>query len=194
MVRVFFLIALFAALVIAPEAKAQGQGRVIRVTDEGPQSIGSFKTTGSGRRPYATLAQAIVAFGHPSSRRRIHGRTGCLVRWNSLRLRIDFENFSAVPRGKSACTPRYGLAQSAHIGGAGWITDRGLSIGSPVDQITGLYPEAEQQPDGTWWLLTGLSPIGACDDPAGCPYAILSASADSGFVEVFDLPIGAAGE
>jgi hypothetical protein len=39
-----------------------------------------------------------------------------------------------------------------------------------------------------------LSPIGACDDPVGCPYAILSASADSGFVEAFDLAIGAAGD
>jgi len=75
------------------------------------------------------------------------------------------------------------------------VTSRGLAIGAPVDQLISLYPEAKQGGGGAWWLATGFSLIGDCDEPPpGCECPILSASANSGFVEKFEIVIGAGGE
>ena len=122
---------LAGALLGAATASAQEPARTIIVTDKGTQSIGAFSTKPSGNRPWATLAQAIRAFGAPSSVQHRFGRTGCRVRWASLGLRIEFANYG----GRPACSPRYGYAQTAAVGGpgaAGWVTDRGLAIGAPV--------------------------------------------------------------
>jgi hypothetical protein len=189
------VLAAVAVGALAPAAAAQAPNLTIRVADERIDAIGDFSTRPNTRGPYAKLSSAIRAFGRPTSRRKRSRGTGCLVRWEQLGLRIEFVNLGGFPRGKSACSERWGYAQSAAVSaGAGvpWQMDRGLTLGAPLAQLQQLYPEASEE-NGAWWLVTGTSQI-ACGEPGGCPYAVASAEVDGDVVTRLRLWIGAAGE
>jgi hypothetical protein len=185
------VLAVLMAGALLSAAPARADDFVIRATPDGVQALGPFALTSS-----PTLRRAMVAFGRPSSRRTIYQGNGCRVLWRRLGLRIEFDNYGFAGAHKTACTPSVGLAQQAAIGGPNarrWTTAEGLRIGSPLDAVTTLYPGAQAQPDGSWWLITGQTAIG-CEGSGTCPSAILSARTDGAAVTSLRAWIGAAGD
>jgi hypothetical protein len=149
---------------------------------------GRYSITELGRfhpKRNASLKRAIRAFGRPSSRPSNPNTNLCKVVWRNKRLRIEFANFG----GHSACSGRYGQAQSVKIGRfRKWRTSRQLWMGESTRRLRSLYPGAERQ-GALWWLKEAYSPFGS-----GSWYPVLAARVRNGRVVGFNGWIGAAGE
>jgi subtilisin family serine protease len=133
----------------------------------------------------ASLKRAIRAFGRPSSRPSNPNANLCKVGWRHERLQIEFANYG----GHSACSSRYGRAQSVKIGRfRKWRTSKDLWVGQSTRRLRSLYPRAERH-GALWWLKEAYSPFGT-----GSWYPVLAARARNGRVVGFAGWIGAAGE
>src|SRR3954471_544916 len=95
---------------------ASASALTIRADQSRVTQLGSFHTS-------SDLGHAIHAFGRPSSRHHVTGKSLCHVAWRKLKLRIEFANFG----GPDACTKHGGQAQSFSIGyEKRWRTSRHL--------------------------------------------------------------------
>ena len=81
-----------------------------------------------------------------------------------------------------------GRAQTVRAFGDRWRTAKGLRVGQPLARLRSLYPGATRHRE-TWWLVTGLSQIGAPHR-----YPVLAATVRGGTVRSFSTQILAAGD
>jgi hypothetical protein len=106
------------------------------------------------RRDAVSFADAIRAFGKPSSCR-VGQYTGTAVaRWHSFGIRLRLATLGGLPRGKNGCTaPGAIYVNIAYVSGGRWHTPLGLEVGSSVDDLKSLYPTAifQRRPLGVLW-------------------------------------------
>ena len=160
--------ALAAEFTINVRGSADGFGRVL--------AIGDFQP---GRDP--TLGAALDAYGVPSFKRRVSS-LGCKVGWNGPGVKVLFANLG----GGGACDR--GRAQTARAFGDRWRTAKGLRVGQRLARLRSVYPSATRHRE-VWWLVTGLSQIGAPHR-----YPVLAATVRGGTVRSFSTQILAAGD
>ena len=160
--------ALAGEFTINVRGSADSFGRVL--------AIGDFKPS---RDP--TLGAAVDAYGVPSFKRRVSS-LGCRVGWNGPGVKVLFASLGAG----GACDR--GRAQTARAFGDRWRTAKGLRVGQPLARLRSLYPSATRHGQ-VWWLVTGLSQIGAPHR-----YPVLAAAVRGGTVQSFSLKILAAGD
>jgi hypothetical protein len=140
----------------------------------------------------ARLRAALNRLGHPTNKRELFQKHGCVVEWQNIGLEIQVAYYGDG----NACDPDTGLAQTATIKGGRarprWRTWRGLQLGSSERRIAALHPGATWH-GHSWWLVEGRGFIGSgCS--SGCAYPVLAASVSRGRVQALRVSIGAAGD
>jgi hypothetical protein len=150
-----------------------------------------------------TYADAIRAFGKPTSCRLLGYPSDAWANWRSLGLRLRLSTLGAQPPGKNGCTaPGSIYIHSAFVAGSRWQTIKGLRVGLPAGVIRQLYPDAILQPRANrdWphpahWIIhvRERCVVGVC----GSRYQTsprLTAYIRAGRVAGFFFPVGAGGE
>ena len=154
-------------------------------------------------RRAVTYADAIAAFGKPSSCRLLGSPTYALARWRPIGVRLRLATLGGLPPGKTGCTaPRSIEIDSAFASDSRWRTSAGLQIGDSVEDLRGLYPAAtfQRKPIGNWpapayWIVhvRERCRIGFCPSPyQDSPR--LTAHVAGGRVVEFFFPVGAQGD
>ena len=134
-VRRIALPLLLAALVVVPHVSAQRSFVIVRDV-----SIGGFPRAGDVR-------SAVAVFGEPSGfTDRIYDR--CTLHWKALGLSMQtyYSQGALDPCGDSA------RHVSTTATDRRWRTSLGLRIGDPAAKLRRLYPKAQYQGKGEWWL------------------------------------------
>lgn len=139
MYRAAFILIAMVAAVLLPACGGSSDDLVI-VDDV---SVDGFPRDG-------TVRQAIEAFGQPSANESRYDQ--CLLTWRSLGVAMEtyYTNAALDP-----CGPE-GRHRSTTVKDPRWRTSDGLAIGDTLRKLRELYPEAEEDEPGKWWLTTRL--------------------------------------
>ena len=150
-----------------------------------------------------TYADAIRAFGKPTSCRLLGYPSDAWASWRSLGVRLRLSTLGAQPHGKNGCTaPASIYIHAAYVSGQRWQTSTGLRVGLPVDVIRKLYPHAIVQrrgirdwPHPAYWLVHVRTRcvVGVCGSRT-VTAPRLTAYVRAGRVAGFFFPVGAEGE
>jgi hypothetical protein len=165
------------------------------------QAIGALQLR---RQDHAiTYADAIRAFGKPSSCRWFsHGQVA-LARWKRLGVRMWLATLGGLPPGANGCSsPRLIHIDVAIVAGNRWHTAPGLQVGDTVADLKALYPNAIYQrrkfgrmAAPAYWIVhvRERCVIGICPTRY-VTVARLTAQVQAGKVVAFFFPVGAQGE
>jgi hypothetical protein len=156
------------------------------------------------RKDSVSLGDAIRAFGKPSSCRAGRYSGTALARWHPLGVRLRLATLGGLPPGKNGCTaPGSIYVNVAYVSGSRWQTSRGLQVGSTVDDLRSLYPNAifKRRPLGVLWPAPSYwivhvrerCMIGVCNARYHT-VPRLAAHVKAGEVVEFFFPVGAQGE
>jgi hypothetical protein len=156
------------------------------------------------RKDSVSLADAIRAFGKPSSCRAGRYSGTALARWRLFGIRLRLATLGGLPPGKTGCTaPSAIYINVAYVTGSRWKTTLGLQVGSSVDDLISLYPNAifKRRPLGVLWPAPAYwivhvrerCVIGVCNTRYQT-VPRLAAHVKSGVVVEFYFPVGAQGE
>jgi len=156
------------------------------------------------RKDSVSLADAIRVFGKPSWCRAGQYRGTALARWRALGVRLRLATLGGLPPGKNGCTaPGSIYVNVAYVTGSRWRTSLGLQVGSTVDELKSLYPNAifkrrplgVQWPAPSYWIVhvRERCVIGICNTRYQT-VPRLGAHVASGKVVEFFFPVGAQGE
>ncbi len=204
---------LVAALVVATVVVPGGAGAPQRSSRQSAFSFvlraaRNYQTLGNlelrRRKDSVSLADAIRAFGKPSSCRAGQYSGTALARWHSLGVRLRLATLGGLPPGKNGCTaPGSIYINVAYVSGSRWQTSLGLRVGSTVDDLRSLYPNAifKRRPLGVLWPAPSYwivhvrerCVIGICNTRYQT-VSRLAAHVKSGKVVEFFFPVGAQGE
>jgi hypothetical protein len=151
-------------LVTVPTAAAAPTFVIVRDV-----SIGGFPRD-------ATVARAIAVFGQPTVRRQDpQAFDRCHLEW--ARYGVSMETYH-TGGGLDPCGPA-GRHVSTTVADRRWRTSVGLKIGDTVTKLRRLYPRAEKDTPGVWWLTKRSF--------AGLPFPGLEAKVKNGRVAAFTL-------
>jgi hypothetical protein len=150
--------ALVAVLVLAGCSKGPGDEGPVRFVQLEDSRLVKVQTVGLAAfgpiNPHtAGSADAIAAFGHPSSAKQSGAR--CSRRWPELGLTIDF----AAAGGEDPCGSQTGI-EAIRVAGpaavqAGWRTAEGIRPGMRVAAARRRYPDARRTGSGRLVLVEG---------------------------------------
>jgi hypothetical protein len=148
-----------AACIAVATAAVAVLGKATPVEALGTLSVSGTDQTGfivnvNGNRLPGDLASSRARFGHPSAVR----RTGfaedpsCRLSWHSLHLTgIYYHGYGGVRSSCASAAPTLKMTF-----GPGWMTDRGVTLGTSVATLRRLYPGAVAH--GSRWVLISSYP------------------------------------
>jgi hypothetical protein len=192
-------LAVIAAAVLltagASTSSARSSDSVIRATPK-YQRLGEYRVN-----EHPTYQGAIDALGPASSCRTLGYPSVALAVWNELGVAIKLATFGGLPPGKTGCTaPDRINVWTIRVTGQGWVTGRGVRVGSPVALLKQRYLRAkrtrgvrEWYGSGYWLVTRRQACIGSCKD-AFVEAPVLVAETAAGRVRTLVLVIGAQGD
>ncbi|MGD9694681.1 MAG: hypothetical protein AB7V42_03355 [Thermoleophilia bacterium] len=191
--------AVAAALCAAGIAQARPSATgpwVVRDLGKGRAIVAGYDTASGAR----TLRDLRRAWGPPQSiGPASQSGAACRAVWARPRARVVLANLGLLPRGATACAPRWGRIQEISTIGPRWRTDRGLRVGAASADTRALHPAARLRPwpDGhPRWLLrpyrTGC--IGDCGGATTVLTSAVRAEVRREAIYRFHAYVGAAGE
>ncbi len=166
-----------------PAAGAQvPPDRLIRLVDNEPRQVGALSLGGSDR-----LRKALRAYGKPTRKRSVGGRSACRVRWQDPGITVLAVTFDTPPRRR--CDSRRLSVQQIAVSRPGWTTDRGLTIGDSLDRAREVYGAIDDEFEKNLYVLE-------LQDDASVPQPTprLMAKVSKGRVIRFEVFVGAAGD
>jgi hypothetical protein len=201
-VRLIGLVAVVAAVVVAPASDAQGTAKRSDRAEESWlvragkdfQRAGDYVVRGSNK----SLQDAIDAYGDPSNCRVIQA-IHVIATWAAEGIWIDAWTYGGMPAGEDGCTsPNLIKVSEIRLTGNRWVTSLGLHVGDPVAKVRHLYPRARfhRVPRRAYWLVVVRGRcLGICT-PAErrVDYPRLTAQIRNGRVAALWVPVFGQGE
>src|SRR5262245_39622032 len=113
-----------------------------------------------------TFADAIAAWGDPSSCRMLRFPNHAVATWRSRGIWLELWTYASLPEGETGCTaPNRIYVSEIRLTDRRWTTSLGLRVGDPSAKLRRLYPHARYRPTrrSEYWLVTRREPcLGRC--------------------------------
>jgi hypothetical protein len=156
------------------------------------------------RQTNTLYADAIAAYGRPSSCRVVGSNNHAIATWAARGIRIELWTYGGMPEDEDGCiSPDLIHVSDIRLTDRRWTTSLGLRVGDPTTKLRQVYPRAPYYARKPGWpaqyllVLTNGPCIGVCtpaEDRYGVDYSQLSAEVKNGRVVALLVPVGGQGE